>query len=153
MYPKPPQHGLRALPHSTDRPAPPLRGQAGPDHNERPRPPGSPCPAAPLSGQCPRPAPTHSNHKETHDPLRLSGGLPKRYHIVKEIAIGIPHKTAKNLWRHHIRSISCSISSMRVAQLVAMRITVWVSSYFSQKPNFASGSSAFSWLFSRMGNT
>ena len=48
----------------------------------------------------------------------------------------------------HIRSISASTSSMRVAQLVAMRTTVWVSSNFSQKPNFALPSSAASWVFS-----
>ena len=48
----------------------------------------------------------------------------------------------------HIRSISASTSSMRVAQLVAMRTTVWVSSNFSQKPNFALPSSAASWAFS-----
>ena len=61
---------------------------------------------------------------------------------MKEIAIGIPHKTAKNLWRHHIRSISCSISSMRVAQLVAMRITVWVSSYGRFKQKLEAGKAA-----------
>ena len=48
----------------------------------------------------------------------------------------------------HIRSISASTSSMRVAQLVAIRTTVWVSSNFSQKPNFALPSSAASWAFS-----
>jgi hypothetical protein len=48
----------------------------------------------------------------------------------------------------HIRSISASTSSMWVAQLVAMRTTVWVSSNFSQKPNFALPSSAASWVFS-----
>ena len=48
----------------------------------------------------------------------------------------------------HIRAISASTSSMRVAQLVAMRTTVWVSSNFSQKPNFALPSSAASWAFS-----
>ena len=48
----------------------------------------------------------------------------------------------------HIRSISASTSSMRVAQLVAMRTTVWVSSNFSQKPNLALPSSAVSWAFS-----
>ena len=48
----------------------------------------------------------------------------------------------------HIRSISASTSSIRVAQLVAMRTTVWVSSNFSQKPNFALPSSAASWVFS-----
>ena len=37
-----------------------------------------------------------------------------------------------------------SISSIRVAQLVAMRMTVWVSSNFSQKPNLALPSSAAS---------
>ena len=50
--------------------------------------------------------------------------------------------------RSHIRAISASTSSMRVAQLVAMRTTVWVSSNFSQKPNFALPSSAASWAFS-----
>ena len=42
----------------------------------------------------------------------------------------------------YISSSSCSTSSIRVAQLVAMRTTVWVSSYFSQKPNLALPSSA-----------
>ena len=62
-------------------------------------------------------------------------------------------KSAKIFGSGHIRAISCSISSIRVAQLVAMRMTVWLSSYFSQKPNLALPSSAFSWLFARMGNT
>ena len=60
------------------------------------------------------------------------------------IQIVIPPKGAQD----HIRSISASTSSMRVAQLVAMRTTVWVSSNFSQKPNFALPSSAASWAFS-----
>ena len=60
------------------------------------------------------------------------------------IQIVIPSKGAQD----HIRSISASTSSMRVAQLVAMRTTVWVSSNFSQKPNFALPSSAASWAFS-----
>ena len=65
------------------------------------------------------------------------------------IQIVIPQKGAQN----HIRSISASTSSMWVAQLVAMRTTVWVSSNFSQKPNFALPSSAASWAFSRTRKT
>ena len=65
------------------------------------------------------------------------------------IQIVIPSKGAQD----HIRSISASTSSMRVAQLVAMRTTVWVSSNFSQKPNFALPSSAASWVFSNTRKT
>ena len=53
----------------------------------------------------------------------------------------------------YISSSSCSTSSIRVAQLVAMRTTVWVSSYFSQKPNLALPSSAASCSLDNTMNT
>ena len=65
--------------------------------------------------------------------------IPKRYHIIlQKIAIDILHKLgSKSSVRSHQGKQLLPSPSMRVAQLVAMRITVWVSSYFSQKPNFA----------------
>jgi len=73
----------------------------------------------------------------------------KRYLYIKD-TISSCKKQEATLHKavRYISVSSASTSSMRVAQLVAMRTTVWVSSNFSQKPNFALPFSAASWAFS-----
>ena len=58
--------------------------------------------------------------------------------------------TASGYFRAFFRAL---MSSEVVAQLVAKRMIVWVSSYFSQKPNSAFSASCFISLFSMMQKT
>ena len=73
----------------------------------------------------------------------------KRYLYIKD-TISSCKKQEATLHKavRYISASNASTSSMRVAQLVAMRTTVWVSSNFSQKPNFALPFNAASWAFS-----
>lgn len=104
---------------------------------------------------------TANSQFSVSSPFRENGTAerPQTLHcpkIINVFSLKMPKATRrafKSLYppkgaQDHIRSISASTSSMWVAQLVAMRTTVWVSSNFSQKPNFALPSSAASWVFS-----